>query len=123
METGELGMSLMLLMRKTILNVPTSVPPTSVSVDSYVIGFVVFIAPGGLGVREFMLAFLLTPELVVVQGMDQDEARATVVLAALVLRLVWTASELFVAALVSRWRLRAGSVGEDVPCTHADKRS
>ncbi len=68
---------------------------------SYVIGFVVLIAPGGLGVREFMLTLLLTPELVGVEGMDREQARATVVLAVLVLRLVWTAAELF-AALVCR---------------------
>ncbi len=68
---------------------------------SYVIGFVVIIAPGGLGVREFMLTLLLTPELVGVQGMGIEDARATVVLAVLVLRLVWTAAEL-VTALVCR---------------------
>jgi hypothetical protein len=66
---------------------------------SYVIGFVVLIAPGGLGVREFLLTLLLTPELVGVQEMGIEDARATVVLAVLVLRLVWTAAEL-VTALV-----------------------
>ena len=74
---------------------------------SYVIGFVVLVAPGGLGVREFMLTLLLTPELVGVQGMDLDEARATVVLAVLVLRLVWTAAEGVVAALISCSRIGA----------------
>jgi uncharacterized membrane protein YbhN (UPF0104 family) len=64
---------------------------------SYVIGFVVLIAPGGLGVREFLLTLLLTPELVGVQGMRVEDARATVVLAVLVLRLVWTAAELITA--------------------------
>jgi len=71
---------------------------------SYVIGFVVLIAPGGLGVREFLLTLLLTPELVGVEGMDQEQARGTVVLAVLVLRLVWTAAELL-AALVCRFAL------------------
>ena len=64
---------------------------------SYVIGFVVLIAPGGIGVREFFLTLLLTPELVGVQGMGGEDARATVVLAVLVLRLVWTAAELVTA--------------------------
>jgi hypothetical protein len=64
---------------------------------SYVIGFVVVIAPGGLGVREFLLTLLLTPELVGVRDMGPDQARATVVLAVLVLRLVWTAAELIAA--------------------------
>jgi uncharacterized membrane protein YbhN (UPF0104 family) len=90
---------------------------------AYVVGFVVVVAPGGLGVREFMLTLLLTPGLVGVQGMDQDEARATVVLAVLVLRLVWTVSELLVAALVSRWRFSVGPVGGNEACLPADKRS
>ena len=64
---------------------------------SYVIGFVVLIAPGGLGVREFLLTLLLTPEFVGVGGMGTEDARATVVLAVLVLRLVWTAAELLMA--------------------------
>jgi hypothetical protein len=63
---------------------------------AYVIGFVVFI-PGGLGVREFVLTLLLTPELVGVQGMGPEQARATVVVAVLVLRLAWTAAELLTA--------------------------
>jgi hypothetical protein len=89
---------------------------------AYVIGFVVLVAPGGLGVREFLLTLLLTPELVGVQGMDRAEARATVVLTVLVLRLVWTAAELIVAACVSRWRFRADSEGRNEPCSLADKR-
>lgn len=75
---------------------------------SYVIGFVVVIAPGGLGVREFLLTLLLTPELVGVQGMGVEDARATVVLAVLVLRLVWTAAEL-ITALVCRLTSRAAA--------------
>jgi uncharacterized membrane protein YbhN (UPF0104 family) len=75
---------------------------------SYVIGFVVVVAPGGLGVREFLLTLLLTPELVGVQGMGSEDARATVVLAVLVLRLVWTAAELL-TALVCRLTSRAAA--------------
>jgi glycosyltransferase 2 family protein len=75
---------------------------------SYVIGFVVLIAPGGLGVREFLLTLLLTPELVGVQGMGIEDARATVVLAVLVLRLVWTAAELL-TALICRLTGRAAA--------------
>jgi hypothetical protein len=67
---------------------------------AYVIGFVASI-PGGLGVREFVLTLLLTPELVGVQGMGPEQARATVLGAVVVLRLVWTAAELL-AALVCR---------------------
>jgi uncharacterized membrane protein YbhN (UPF0104 family) len=75
---------------------------------SYVIGFVVLIAPGGLGVREFLLTILLTPELVGVQDMGVEDARATVVLAVLVLRLVWTAAEL-VTALICWLKGRAAA--------------
>ena len=75
---------------------------------SYVIGFVVVIAPGGLGVREFLLTLLLTPELVGVQDMGIEDARATVVLAVLVLRLVWTAAELL-TALICRLTGRAAA--------------
>jgi hypothetical protein len=75
---------------------------------SYVIGFVILIAPGGLGVREFLLTLLLTPELVGVQGMGTEDARATVVLAVLVLRLVWTAAEL-ITAVVCRLPGRAAA--------------
>lgn len=86
---------------------------------SYVIGFVVLIAPGGLGVREFLLTLLLTPELVGLQGMGVDDARATVVLAVLVLRLVWTAAELITAlvcrltspAAASQWATRPDPQG------------
>jgi hypothetical protein len=65
---------------------------------SYVAGFVILVAPSGLGVREFFLTLFLTPELVGVQGMGPEEARGTAVLAVLVLRLVWTVAELCVAA-------------------------
>jgi uncharacterized membrane protein YbhN (UPF0104 family) len=81
---------------------------------AYVIGFVVVIAPGGLGVREFLLTLLLTPELVGIEGREPGEARATVVLAVLVLRLVWTASELVMAALVSRLRFGAKSQAVEI---------
>ncbi len=70
---------------------------------SYVIGFVILVAPGGLGVREFFLTLFLTPELAGLPGMDAAEARGTAVLAVLVLRLVWTASEMVVAAVLY-WR-------------------
>lgn len=75
---------------------------------SYVIGFVIVIAPGGIGVREFLLTLLLTPELVGVQDMGIEDARATVVLAVLVLRLVWTAAEL-ITALACRLTGRAAA--------------
>jgi hypothetical protein len=65
---------------------------------SYVAGFVILVAPSGLGVREFFLTLLLTPGLAAVPGLDWEGARAVAVLTVLVLRLVWTAAELMVAA-------------------------
>jgi hypothetical protein len=66
---------------------------------SYVAGFVIVVAPGGLGVREFFLTLFLTPELAAL-GLETDAARAVAVLAVLVLRLVWTLAELVTAGLL-----------------------
>lgn len=69
---------------------------------SYVAGFVILLAPSGLGVREFFLTLFLTPELRAL-GFAASEARGLAVLTVLVLRLTWTAAELAMAAAV--WRL------------------
>jgi hypothetical protein len=69
---------------------------------SYVIGFVILVAPGGLGVREFFLTLFLRPDLAALPGMDEAAARGTTALAVLVLRLVWTAAELVAAGLLYR---------------------
>ncbi len=62
---------------------------------AYVAGFIIILVPSGLGVREFFLTlFLVNPA----QGMS----RASVLLAVLLLRLVWTAAELVVAG-VAYW--------------------
>jgi hypothetical protein len=65
-----------------------------------VAGFVILVAPGGLGVREFFLTLLLAPELEATAALAPDAARAAAVLAVLVLRLVWTAAELAAAAVL-----------------------
>jgi hypothetical protein len=60
---------------------------------SYVAGFIILIVPSGLGVREFFLVlFLVDP--------GAGRPRASILLAVLLLRLVWTAAELIVAAAV-----------------------
>src|SRR5262249_238005 len=64
---------------------------------SYVAGFLAFILPGGVGVREGVLEHFLAPELVG-QGVAQAAGVATVVV--LVLRLLWTTAELVMAAAV-----------------------
>lgn len=108
-----LGVSFAAALRGTLgadwplLDVRTARLPAIMSL-SYVIGFVVLVAPGGIGVREYALTLLLTPELVGMQEMGTEEARASVVLAVLVLRLVWTAAEL-IAALICRLTGRAAA--------------
>ena len=65
---------------------------------SYVAGFLVVVAPGGLGAREFVLATALTPRLAGAVGAEQGAALAIVV--ALMLRLAWTTAEVILAAAV-----------------------
>jgi uncharacterized membrane protein YbhN (UPF0104 family) len=65
---------------------------------AYVLAFVLS-TPGGLGTREFILQQLLTPEL---RPFVDDEAAAIALatVAALLLRLVWTAAEALTAAVL-----------------------
>jgi glycosyltransferase 2 family protein len=67
---------------------------------AYVAAFVLLFAPGGLGVREYLLTLLLVPELAAALSLEHDEARSLVVLTVLGLRLTWTAAEIVTAACV-----------------------
>jgi uncharacterized membrane protein YbhN (UPF0104 family) len=67
---------------------------------SYVAGFVIVVAPGGLGVREYLLTLFLVPDLEGLLGPAHGDARALAVLAVLLLRVVWTVAEVLCAALV-----------------------
>lgn len=62
---------------------------------SYVAGFLTVVAPGGIGVREFLLQQLLARQLAPSLGEETAETFAVVV--ALVLRLTWTLTELLLA--------------------------
>jgi uncharacterized membrane protein YbhN (UPF0104 family) len=64
---------------------------------SYVAGFVVLISPGGLGARELLLQEMLARQLGPSAGLAAEGLAAVV---ALVLRLVWTASEVGVALML-----------------------
>jgi hypothetical protein len=66
---------------------------------SYVAGFVVLVAPSGLGVRDFFLALFVIAAL----GCTSPTDEAPVLLAVLALRLAWTLAEVVMIALV--WRL------------------
>lgn len=81
---------------------------------SYVAGFLVVVAPSGLGVREFFLTLFLTPELETLLAADPVEARGLAVLAVLVLRLAWTAAEMLTAAVVYPLRPRTPAEGAGI---------
>ncbi len=63
---------------------------------AYVAGFVILVAPGGLGVREWLLLQTLAPALA---GMTETP-EAVAVMVALMLRLIWTMAEVAVACIV-----------------------
>ncbi len=66
---------------------------------AFVCGFVVLLAPSGLGVREFVFMLFLVALL----GVTDGEGEASLLLAILALRLAWTAAEVVMIALV--WKL------------------
>jgi glycosyltransferase 2 family protein len=74
---------------------PDWVGATAFVALAYVAGFLALPAPGGLGVREVILARLLSSEWASAAG---EEAEAVAVVAVLTLRLVWTATEALLAA-------------------------
>jgi hypothetical protein len=67
---------------------------------SYVAGFVILLAPSGLGVREFFLRLFLTSELAGLRPEGHDEAAVEAVLVVVVLRLVWTLAEVILVLAV-----------------------
>lgn len=106
-----LGLSLGLVIRAVV--------PASPAIDAasflgnlaavglaYVLGFVVLVAPGGLGVRELVLQQALTRRFLSI--MEEPAAAGTAVVVALVLRLVWTVAELIVAMVL--WLRRGAPV-------------
>ncbi|MCS6863488.1 MAG: lysylphosphatidylglycerol synthase domain-containing protein [Gemmataceae bacterium] len=64
---------------------------------SYVAGFVIAVAPGGLGAREMALKLALTPQFTPALG---PQAAAVAVIVALTLRLTWTIAEVIVGLLL-----------------------
>src|SRR5262245_47760600 len=65
---------------------------------SYVAGFVIVVAPGGLGVREFVLVAVLTPRFEPDLGLATATGMAVVV--ALVVRLTWTIAEVVLGLIL-----------------------
>lgn len=72
---------------------------TAANAAAYVLGFVVLVAPGGVGAREWAMQRLLGGEL---SAMGIAAAGGVAVVVALVLRLVWTAAEMLAIAALSR---------------------
>jgi uncharacterized membrane protein YbhN (UPF0104 family) len=66
----------------------------------YVAGFIIVVVPSGLGVREFFLTVLLTPEIQSRFHVSPDLAAAQAAAAVILLRLSWTVAEMVVAAAV-----------------------
>jgi hypothetical protein len=67
---------------------------------AYVAGFIIVLIPSGLGVRELFLRYFLLQEVCRPAELPESDARATVALTVLLLRLVWTSAELAMVGLV-----------------------
>src|SRR5262245_46516416 len=92
-----LGVSLGLVIRGVVpdppaWDVPAYMGDLAAICLSYVLGFAVLVAPGGLGVREYLLKLTLTPRFTGAADAALAEGQAVVV--ALVLRLTWSVMEL-----------------------------
>lgn len=101
-----LGLSLGLVVRAVApepppWDVPTYLGDLAAAAVSYVLGFVVLVAPGGVGVREFVLQHALA--LRFAPSLGEPVAAGLAVVIALVLRLVWTVAELLAAVVLWRW--------------------
>jgi hypothetical protein len=79
---------------------------------AYAAGFLVLAAPGGLGIRDFLIQQFLAADLTPTLGADL--AAEIAVMAALLLRLLWIVLDV-AAAAVCYW-LRAGSTRSRPPC-------
>jgi len=79
---------------------------------SYVAGFVVLVAPGGIGVRELVLEHALRPQFA---AAGETLAGAQAVVVALVLRLTWTVAE--VACALGLYAIRPASVSSPAAVT------
>jgi uncharacterized membrane protein YbhN (UPF0104 family) len=97
-----LALSLGLTIRALVPNAPDwSAEAYSVDLAAvalcYVAGFVIVVAPGGLGAREFVLVAALTTPFTRAVG---DAAAGTAIVVALVLRLTWTIAEVVLGLLL-----------------------
>lgn len=95
-----LGLSLRLVVLAVVPGYPMNYEGDLASVTaSYVVGFIILVAPGGLGPREFVLVKCLEPRLVEFASNPAGQA----VVIALLLRFVWTLFEVSVAGCLYVW--------------------
>lgn len=95
-----LGVSLRLVTLAVVPALPFNYPGDLATVTaSYVVGFIILVAPGGLGPREFVLVKCLEPRLVDLTANPAGQA----VVIALLLRLVWTTFEIGFAGSLYLW--------------------
>lgn len=76
---------------------------------SYVAGFLAIVVPGGVGVREYVLLQLLPP-VIASAALPESDAEPLAAVAVIVLRLLWTLSEVTVAGILYWWRGPAAKV-------------
>ncbi|MDB5306680.1 MAG: hypothetical protein JWO38_882 [Gemmataceae bacterium] len=110
-----LGLSLALTVEAVAPDPPAWHPDTCLTdlgavALSYVAGFVVLVAPGGIGVRELVLEYALRPQFLATSGPTLAGAQAAVV--ALILRLTWTVAEICLALALYAWRPGPGEEAE-----------
>jgi len=96
-----LGGSLMAVLHAVMLNPPAWTPVSlgrysAFLALAYVAGFIIFLVPSGLGIREFFLTLFLVPDISQLLNQNEPQARATAVFAVILLRLVWTAAEMVI---------------------------
>jgi hypothetical protein len=79
---------------------------------AYAAGFLILTAPGGLGVRDFLLQRFLAEDLEHIMGAERAEGVA--VLATLLLRLIWTGADVAAAALAYWLPAGGGGASQEV---------
>jgi hypothetical protein len=79
---------------------PTLAHLLAILAVAYVASFLVLVSPGGLGVRELFLSWLLTPEVARANDLSPELAAGKVALVVVLLRLAWTAAEVVLAGLL-----------------------
>jgi uncharacterized membrane protein YbhN (UPF0104 family) len=67
---------------------------------AYVAGFVIFLVPSGLGIREFFLSVFLAQELALQSDLAAAELRWLAAWIVVLLRIVWTTAEVIIVSIV-----------------------